>query len=57
MKSAKKCKYKRLYGKDRYSQIRRYSQIQNGLASAVNELASVVFYTSVYKEGGGNRAS
>ncbi len=57
MKSAKKCKYKRLYGKDRYSQIRRYSQIQNGLASAVNELASVVFYTSVYKEGGENRAS
>ncbi len=61
----------RVYGKARYSQIRRYSQIQNGLARAVfyfeggiTVLASTVnrtrkggfLYTLAYKEGG-NRAS
>ena len=60
-----------VYGKARYSQIRRCSQIQNGLARAVfyfeggiTVLASTVnrtreggfLYTLAYKEGG-NRAS
>ncbi len=43
-----------VYGKARYSQIRRYSQIQNGLARPFNRTREGGFCTLAFnKEGGG----
>ncbi len=44
-----------VYGKARYSQIRRYSQIQNGLARPFNRTREGGFCTLAFNEKGPSR--